>query len=93
MNLIPLPAFNDNYIWMLHDGARALVVDPGEAHVVFEAIERLGVQLAAILVTHHHNDHTGGVADLREATGAQLFGPMHEPMPEPLMRLTGGDVI
>ena len=93
MNLIPLPAFNDNYIWMLHDGARALVVDPGEAHVVFEAIERLGVQLAAILVTHHHNDHTGGVADLREAPGAQVFGPMHEPMPEPLMRLTGGDVI
>ncbi len=78
---------------MLHDGARALVVDPGEAQVVFEAIERLGVQLAAILVTHHHNDHTGGVADLREGTGARVFGPMHEPMPEPLMRLTGGDVI
>jgi hydroxyacylglutathione hydrolase len=70
-----------------------LVVDPGEAHVVFEAIARLGLQLDAILVTHHHNDHTGGVAELRQATGAQVFGPLHEQMPEPLTRLTGGDVI
>ncbi|HEY8908057.1 MAG TPA: hydroxyacylglutathione hydrolase [Rhodoferax sp.] len=93
MNLIPLPAFNDNYIWLLHDGQHALVVDPGEAQVVFKAIERLGVQLDAILVTHHHADHTGGVAKLREATGAQVFGPLHETMPEPLKRLTGGDTI
>jgi hydroxyacylglutathione hydrolase len=93
MNLIPLPAFNDNYIWMLHNGQRALVVDPGDSQVVFEAIERLGVQLEAILVTHHHADHTGGVARLRDATGAQVFGPLHETMPEPLTRLTGGDAI
>jgi hydroxyacylglutathione hydrolase len=64
MNLLPLPAFDDNYIWLLHDGARALVVDPGDAVPVFEALDRLGLDLAAILVTHHHGDHTGGVADL-----------------------------
>ncbi len=93
MNLIPLPAFNDNYIWMLHDGQRALVVDPGEAHVVFEAIKRLGLQLEAILVTHHHNDHTAGVAALREATGAQVFGPLLENVPEPLTRLKDGDTL
>ncbi|MBT3067231.1 hydroxyacylglutathione hydrolase [Rhodoferax sp. U11-2br] len=93
MNLIPLPAFNDNYIWMLHDGQRALVVDPGDAQVVFEAIQDLDVQLEAILVTHHHHDHTGGVAELREATGARVFGPMLEQMPEPLTRLSGGDVV
>lgn len=93
MNLIPLPAFNDNYIWMLHDGQRALVVDPGDSQVVFEAIERLGVQLEAILVTHHHNDHTGGVAALRQATGAQVFGPLLEDVPEPLTRLQQGDTI
>lgn len=92
MNLIPLPAFNDNYIWMLHDGQRALVVDPGEAQVVFQTIKRLGVQLVAILVTHHHQDHTGGVATLREATGAQVFGPLLEQVPEPLTRLAGGAV-
>jgi hydroxyacylglutathione hydrolase len=64
MNLLPLPAFDDNYIWLLHDGARALVVDPGDAVPVFEALDRLGLDLAAILVTHHHGDHTGGVVDL-----------------------------
>lgn len=93
MKLIPLPAFNDNYIWMLHDGQRALVVDPGDSHVVFEAIDHLGLRLEAILVTHHHGDHTGGVADLREATGAQVFGPRHEKVPEPLTRLQQGDTI
>ena len=93
MNLIPLPAFNDNYIWMLHDGQRALVVDPGDSQVVFEALARLGVQLVAILVTHHHHDHTGGVAELRAATGAQVFGPLLEQVPEPLTRLAEGDVI
>ncbi|MDD2924789.1 hydroxyacylglutathione hydrolase [Rhodoferax sp.] len=93
MTLLPLPAFNDNYLWMLHDGQRALVVDPGDERVVFEAIQRLGVKLDAILVTHHHADHTGGVAALRDATGAQVFGPKHETMPEPLTRLGEGDVI
>ena len=65
MTLVPLPALADNYIWMLHDGGHAIVVDPGEAEPVFEALARESLQLAAILVTHHHGDHTGGVAALR----------------------------
>lgn len=91
MKLIPLPAFTDNYIWLLHDAQHALVVDPGTALPVMQALEQLGVQLDAILVTHHHPDHTGGVDSLRQATGAKVFGPAREPMPEPLMRLKGGD--
>jgi hydroxyacylglutathione hydrolase len=90
MTLIPLPAFADNYIWMLHDGHKALVVDPGDAQPVLDALQRLGLQLESILVTHHHADHTGGVAELRNATGAQVFGPAGEAMPEPLQRLSGG---
>ncbi len=78
---------------MLHDARQALVVDPGDAQPVLEALEQLGVQLEAILVTHHHPDHTGGVAALRNATGAKVFGPAHEPMPEPLTRLVGGDQV
>ena len=70
MKLIPLPAFADNYIWMLHDGHTALVVDPGDAQPVLAALQREGLQLQSILVTHHHADHTGGVAGLRQATGA-----------------------
>ena len=77
---------------MLHDGQRALVVDPGDAQPVLDALQRQGLQLASILVTHHHADHTGGVAALREATGAQVCGPAGEAMPEPLLRLAGGDV-
>ena len=88
MKLIPIPAFSDNYIWLVHDEQRALVVDPGDAQPVFEALHRLGLKLEAILVTHHHPDHTGGVAELRDATGATVFGPAREIMPEPLTRLT-----
>ena len=76
---------------MVHDEGRALVVDPGDAQPVLEALQRLGLQLDAILVTHHHHDHTGGVATLRAATGARVFGPASEPMPEPLTRLAGGN--
>jgi len=74
---------------MVHDERHALVVDPGDAQPVLEALQQLGLQLETILVTHHHPDHTGGVAALRAATGAQVFGPAREPMPEPLIRLTG----
>src|SRR6478609_133499 len=69
MNLIPLPAFQDNYLWLLHDGERALVVDPGDAQPVQDFLARAGLQLDAILVTHHHPDHIGGLDALREATG------------------------
>jgi len=93
MKLIPLPAFVDNYIWMLHDGQHALVVDPGEAEPVMQALQREGVQLNGILITHHHSDHTGGVNFLREATGAAVFGPANEPMPQPLTPLRDGDSV
>jgi hydroxyacylglutathione hydrolase len=91
MTLLPLPALTDNYIWMLHNGQEALVVDPGEAQPVLEALERESLTLHTILVTHHHGDHTGGVPNLREATGASVYGPAHEKMPEPITRLMEGD--
>jgi hydroxyacylglutathione hydrolase len=93
MNLIPLPAFQDNYLWLLHDGDRALVVDPGDAQPVRDYLAREGLQLAAILVTHHHADHIGGVDALREATGAHVWGPAREKIPEPVTRLAEGDEI
>ena len=93
MELIALPAFNDNYLWLLHDGQQALVVDPGDAAPVRAALERLGLRLASILVTHHHADHTGGVAELRAETGAQVFGPARERIPEPYTPLQCGDVV
>jgi hydroxyacylglutathione hydrolase len=93
LSLVALPAFDDNYIWMLHDGQRALVVDPGDADVVLAALQRLSLRLETILVTHHHIDHTGGVDVLRNTTGAMVFGPLTETMPEPIRRLEGGDKV
>lgn len=93
MNLLPLPAFTDNYIWMLHNGRDALVVDPGDAQPVMDALQRHALTLQSILVTHHHADHTGGVNALRDATGARVYGPARESIPEPLTRLVEGDVV
>ena len=93
MNLIPLPAFQDNYLWVLHDGRRALAVDPGDAQPVLAFLQRDGLQLEAILVTHHHPDHIGGVDTLRDATGAPVYGPARESIPQPFSRLAGGDAI
>jgi hydroxyacylglutathione hydrolase len=93
MNLTAWPAFTDNYIWMLHDSSRAVVVDPGDARVVLQVLQAHSLQLSAILLTHHHADHTGGVDELRNATGCKVYGPAGEEMPEPLMRLSQGDSV
>ncbi len=93
MHLIPLPAFADNYIWLLHNGRQALVVDPGDAEPVIHALAAAGLQLQSIVVTHHHSDHVGGVAALREATGATVYGPARETIPSPYVPLNGGDTM
>ena len=93
MNLLPIPAFSDNYIWLLHDGKQAVVVDPGQAEPVLSVLAQLKLQLQGILVTHHHADHVGGVAALRQATGAPAWGPAYENLPEPITRVQGGDAV
>ena len=83
ISITAIPAFNDNYIWLLAAGAaECAVVDPGDAAPVERALHCDGLQLAYILLTHHHADHTGGVSRLTAATGAEVFGP-HDP------RITG----
>ncbi len=93
MNLLALPAFADNYIWMLHDGARAVVVDPGDAAPVHAALDAHGLRLVGILVTHHHADHVGGVDALRARLQGPVWGPAHETIPKPYLPLTEGDAI
>lgn len=73
-----LPAFTDNYIWLVHDTTDAVVIDPGDAAVVTAALARRALTLRAILVTHHHPDHTGGVATLKTQTGATVYAPAAE---------------
>lgn len=76
--IVPVPAFSDNYIWLLLDGQRrrAAVVDPGDAAPVLEALAAHRLDLAAVLVTHHHADHVGGLPALRAAfPDAVVHGP------------------
>ncbi|MBT9524526.1 MAG: hydroxyacylglutathione hydrolase [Rhizobacter sp.] len=91
MNLLALPAFSDNYIWMLHDGRQAIVVDPGEPAPVERALDAHGLALAGILVTHHHADHVGGLAALRPRLQGPVYGPAREDIPQPCTPLNGGD--
>jgi hydroxyacylglutathione hydrolase len=94
IQLAALPAFTDNYIWMLHDGENAVVVDPGQAEPVIEALDAAGLRLAAILVTHHHADHVGGVDALRSRLEARpVYGPALESIPRPFTPLREGDAI
>jgi hydroxyacylglutathione hydrolase len=84
MHLRPIPAFDDNYFWLLHDGREALVVDPGAAAPVLDALAQDGLQLAGILVTHHHGDHVGGLAGLLARHPVPVWGPANEVMPVPV---------
>jgi len=89
--ILPVPAFADNYIWLLRNQGLAAVVDPGDAAPVFAALEKLDLQLRAILLTHHHADHVGGVLELARATGAVVYGPALETLPRCDFPLQEGD--
>jgi hydroxyacylglutathione hydrolase len=78
VQITPIPAFDDNYIWMLHNGTHATVVDPGDAEPVEETLRRAHLELTAILVTHHHHDHIGGIADLLRHHQVPVYGPEKE---------------
>jgi len=92
-DIIPLPAFRDNYIWLLRHGRSAAVVDPGDADVVDDALQQHGLQLDAILLTHHHDDHIGGVAELAARHHPQVFGPAGEHIPAITRHVREGDEI
>jgi hydroxyacylglutathione hydrolase len=87
----PIAAFRDNYIWVIHNGRHAVVVDPGTAGPVLDALDALDLELSAILVTHLHYDHSWGVPGLLARRAVTVFGPFlndhdrasHPPFPKP----------
>lgn len=89
--VVPLRALKDNYVWLMKSGRHAAVVDPGEAKPVLDYLGDEGLQLAAILATHHHRDHVGGVPELLERFKVPFFGPKHEPIQQLTHPVSGGD--
>ncbi len=82
LSIIPIPAFDDNYIWLLHNKRYAVVIDPGDARPVIETLKKLNLSLSAILITHHHWDHIDGVSALlahQEASPPiSVYAPQYE---------------
>ena len=91
--VIRIPAFKDNYIWLLRKGRSAVVVDPGDALPVLEVLKHEALQLEAIVITHHHADHQGGVARLLSEYPVEVFGPAAESITGLTRPLSGGESI
>jgi hydroxyacylglutathione hydrolase len=93
LTVLAVPAFQDNYLWLIHDGVHAAVVDPGDAAPIEAALETHQLSLAAILLTHHHADHVGGVPRLLSRFNAPVYGPRQEPIPQITTPLGEGDAV
>ncbi len=76
--LFQIPLWRDNYAYLVRQGDKAIVVDPSEALPVLERLRELGLELVAVLNTHHHADHVGGNEELKDATGCEIIGPAND---------------
>lgn len=96
IQVIPVTAFTDNYIWLISNQERkfAAIVDPGDAVPVIEELQRREMQPVAILITHHHHDHVGGIEKLLEIyPGLSVYGPATEVIPGMTRALSGGQTV
>jgi hydroxyacylglutathione hydrolase len=94
LQIIPIPAFNDNYIWLLHNHRQAVVVDPGDAEPVIATLLDLQLQLDTILITHHHHDHIGGVTTLLNTyPQARVYAPKQEAYDFPHIAVAEPDTV
>ena len=91
LSVLTVPAFNDNYLWLIHDGSHAAVVDPGDAGPIREALAAHNLSLTAILLTHHHADHIGGVASLLAEWPVPVYGPRKDGIAVVSQALDEGD--
>ena len=92
INIEPIKAFSDNYIWLVTTNEGSIVIDPGEADKTLQFLRDNTLDLKAILITHHHFDHTGGIGDLVSTHPVQVFGPKND-IAEIDSRLSAGDKI
>lgn len=90
LNISAIPALQDNYIWAIHDDSNAVVVDPGSAAPVLEFLTARELKLTAILCTHRHHDHVGGIANLRGVYNVPVYGRRHPDNPHVTIDLREG---
>jgi hydroxyacylglutathione hydrolase len=93
LTLIPLPAFEDNYIWVWHDDRHAVAIDPGDAAPLIAYLDAHQLALTAVLITHHHRDHTGGNARLRQRYDCAIYAPDNPRIPDVTHVLRDGDAV
>jgi len=93
LEILPIPAFKDNYIWLINDGRHAVVIDPGDAGPVIRQLNQAGLSLEAILITHHCHDHIDGVVELISKYPAPVYAPAREFYDFPHIRVTDGDLV
>lgn len=93
LQIVPIPAFEDNYLWLLVRGTHAAVVDPGDAQPVLNYLAQHKLSLCAILITHHHGDHVGGIRELLSQFPVPVYGPAHEKIPGRTQAVTEGDCV
>jgi hydroxyacylglutathione hydrolase len=93
LRVLTVPAFQDNYLWLIHNGKNAVVVDPGDAAPILAALKQHRLVLGAILLTHHHADHVGGVPQLLQHTKVPVYGPRNDTIPTVTHPLDEGDVV
>lgn len=91
LSVLRVPTFQDNYLWLIHDDAHAVAVDPGDAAPIIAALEAHKLSLTAILLTHHHADHVGGVKDLLNYATCPVYGPSTESIRGVSDPLSGGN--
>lgn len=92
-DIVPLQALRDNYVWTLRNARHAAVVDPGDARPVLEYLARERLELAAILATHHHPDHVGGIPELLSKQRVPVYGPRGEPIATLTRPVGEGDTV
>ena len=94
IHIDPIEAFQDNYIWLIHNDQNSIIVDPGDAEPVINALERKNLNLVAIFITHHHADHIGGVMALQEKyPHIKIFAPQKDKYEFVNISLKNGDEI
>lgn len=93
LNVLTVPAFNDNYLWIIHDGNSAAVVDPGDAAPILAALKEHQLSLVAILLTHHHADHVGGVPTLLQHAKVSVYAPRNDRIANVTQTLGEGDTV